>query len=419
MNFTKTSIISLGLSLSAFSATTEELFQLGMQESQAGNVEQAVVHFRKALKKSSSPRIKLELALAEEQLGHSDEAEQLYKEVLASNPPANVKANIQKRLEVVALAKKRGVERKVVKTQTGEERKVTVIKPKRWSGDFSLGFFYDDNVNAGPEADSVLIFDLPFVLSPDAQAQEDGGYQVKANFQYRHPSETQASWLTSVGYSRTGYFENHRFDHDSFRLSTARQWADGKNQYSIPLQYSLSLLGGDLYTQSVSTSPTVYHKISPEWTSISSVYLAKNFNAQVDGRDGESAVFNQSFRWTSKDKKYFVQPRFFVGKEFADANTLASDQFGFSVGAYAANLPGEISLYVEPSIRHTRYGAVDPLFGERREGTQFSLSVNATRRLPWWDMDVALGYTYTKNSSNIDLYDYDRNQVSLLLRKEF
>ena len=137
------------------------------------------------------------------------------------------------------------------------------------------------------------------------------------------------------------------------------------------------------------------------------------------GRDGQSLALSQSFRWTSKDGRFFIQPRVFYGQEFTDSDTLSSKQAGFGVGAYMAKLPGDISLYVEPSIRYTEYDAVDPLFGKAREGTQFSVNVNATRQIPWWDMGVALGYTFTKNSSNVDLYDYERNQFTLMFRKEF
>ena len=419
MKFTIWAITSLLLSPFTAANNAESLFQNGMLAMRKGQVEQAVRHFRSALQKSDAPRIKLELALAEEQLGQSKEAERLYKEVLASNPPANVRANIERRLQVVALAKKRGVERKMVRTASGEERKVTVIKKKRWSVDVSIGLFYDDNVNAGPESDSVLIFDLPFVLSPDAQAQEDAGYQLQANYRYQYPLGKNMNLVTSLGYSRTGYFENDRFDYDSLSLSIAPQWKNGNCSFSLPLRYGVNWLGGDLYTQSISLSPTLHRRLSPRWLSTTNLYVSLNNNDQVSGRDGESVALSQSFRWTSKDGRYFVQPRVFYGREFADSEVLASQQVGFGIGAYAAQLPGDVSLYVEPSIRYTKYEAADPLFGETRTGTQFRMNINLTRQLPWWDMDVALGYTYTENFSNVDLYDYSRNQVSLVFRKEF
>ena len=282
----KSFLFSLALSSMSFASsnTAETLFRQGMQASQSGNAEQAVIHFRKALKQSQSPRIKLELALAEEQLGHSKKAELLYREVLASNPPAPVKANIQKRLQVVALAKKNGVERKLVKTATGESRKVTVIKKKNWSGDFTVGLFYDDNVNAGPASDSVLIFDLPFVLSPDAQAQEDAGYQLKANYRYTHSVRKDLAVVSSLNYSRTGYFDNNRFDYDGLRLAVTPQWRlSNDSSLSLPVAYSVNWLGSDLYTQSASISPTYQKRLNQSWLSTSNIYASHNSNAQVSG----------------------------------------------------------------------------------------------------------------------------------------
>src|SRR5690606_13411876 len=64
------------------------------------------------------------------------------------------------------------------------------------------------------------------------------------------------------------------------------------------------------------------------------------------------------------------------------------------------------------------YDATDPLFLDERDDQQFDASVGL-KLLVAADLYVRPRITYTRNWSNIALYDYDRVTVSIGVRAEF
>lgn len=96
-------------------------------------------------------RVKLELALANTQLKKWDAAEKGFNEVLAENPPAEVKQNIEGVLKQIHQA----------------------TKTHNITANLSGGFNYDSNANASPAGGQVVIFDTQIPLGNGNGKQND------------------------------------------------------------------------------------------------------------------------------------------------------------------------------------------------------------------------------------------------------
>jgi len=67
----------------------------------------------------------------------------------------------------------------------------------------------------------------------------------------------------------------------------------------------------------------------------------------------------------------------------------------------------------------TRYQGLEAAFTEIRHDKTARLSLGASYRLAKLGAEVSLSVSYTKNDSNLSLYEYDRTQVSLTIGKTF
>ena len=94
--------------------------------------------------------------------------------------------------------------------------------------------------------------------------------------------------------------------------------------------------------------------------------------------------------------------------------------FDFASGAVGAEIPLAPRLAVTASagIEHRAYRAPDPLYGANRRDTQGDVSLGL-RYVLTGALSVRPRVTYTRNTSNLSLYDYERVTASLSLRAEF
>ena len=113
--------------------------------------------------------------------------------------------------------------------------------------------------------------------------------------------------------------------------------------------------------------------------------------------------------------------RSFVAMRFEDtrAYTLRNWEARLGVGYYQ-ELPWGIITYVQPEVTWNPYKGVQVAFGRERTDWQYRIGVSLIKRdLEWLGFAPELRYTYIKNNSTIDFYDYDRHRVELGVTREF
>ena len=83
-------------------------------------------------------------------------------------------------------------------------------------------------------------------------------------------------------------------------------------------------------------------------------------------------------------------------------------------------LPKGITLQGQGIARLAGWDAANPLAGYTRYDTNLTGSLTLTKRdWNWFGFAPSLNYTYTRNFSNINVYDYDSHSVDFRLTKDF
>ncbi|MEO6610317.1 MAG: porin family protein [Aestuariivirga sp.] len=93
--------------------------------------------------------------------------------------------------------------------------------------------------------------------------------------------------------------------------------------------------------------------------------------------------------------------------------------YSLGVGAYK-ELSHGITVQLDAMAKYSNFEGINPVALVAREDQRYIGSITLTKR-DWDLMGFAptLNYTYTRNASNIALYDYDSHSVELRLTKDF
>ena len=97
-----------------------------------------------------------------------------------------------------------------------------------------------------------------------------------------------------------------------------------------------------------------------------------------------------------------------------------SNWSGYAALGYYRDLPAGFSVYVEPSIALARYDAALAVFGQKRSDKIYSAQLAVlNRRIVLSRFTPRLAYTFTRQSSNIPLFDFARNRIEIGLTTAF
>lgn len=377
--------------------SNQGLFLLGMAAKESGNLTESEKYFTELLtKEPNALRVKLELAEVYYVGGQNDKAKAMLTEVKASNPPPKVGENIDRFLAVM---------------EGGGQ--------KNWSAYAGIGMMYDTNANMGPNIDSVLMYNLPFTLSSSAKNTSDWATILKAGGDYIHRLDDRWAMQGSIGISGIDYRTVDNFDSLNLTLSAGPSYHEGLWTVSIPYVLNRVTIGHDqsYYSLSHGIAPQVSYELTQRVLLQASLAYQKKHFHNNDDRDGHSVTFSPMGRYLIDNSSY-VTLGGYIGRETSGIDTWANTSHGINAGYFNA-LSREWSLYVSPSYSKTDYDGIEAAYGTGRLDKHFEVTANVNYQIAPWGTNVTLSYTYTKNSSTIDMYDYNRQQTMLTLTKNF
>lgn len=350
--------------------------------------------FRKILAKNANlPRVRTELARAYTALGELQKARDEFQTVLTGSPPPQVGDNIRKFLDAMAAQ-------------------------KSWYARVSGGYIYDSNVNAGPTTSSVLMFGVPFQLSGNAKESSDHGYTLNVGAGHLMEIDKNFGVQSDVQFSNTRYSSLLAFDSNILSLSTGPTLRHDAYIVSMPILYENMRIGQAAYSQSTGFSPQIRVPLT----------RAISLNAAVIGQTKQYYV-NDGIRngtvWSAiAGTRYdfgesgFLQASFRHTRESTRRDFLDNQSSGFNLGLHTELRKG-LFLYLSPGVAYTKYSAQEAAFDQSRRDTQYTMVANLSGELGSSGLAAALGVNYTRNDSNISMYDYQRTQVSIQLSLPF
>ena len=291
-----------------------------------------------------------------------------------------------------------------------------IRRRRTFTSSFSVALAPDSNVNAGPTAENVTLYGLPFELSQDARSHSGVGLALSAQAAWTPHLSDQWRWdATASGYSRL--YSHARFDEAALVLATGphlvreridaslhatatRRWFAGDlyaKGYGGALEATWYLTGRTALTGTAEAGHVEYPHFAPQTGPVYSLSagVLRALTAASYGRIGVS--------WGRENAQSAVFANYSIG---ADAGYVR--EFGAGI---TASLGGRVRL-----SRYDDAGAFDA----KRRDEQYTLQGGLTfRKLQLRGLAPSVTVTETINDSNISLYQFRRTRVEFGLNRTF
>jgi tetratricopeptide (TPR) repeat protein len=380
-------------------------YLLGLAALESGKPEKATLVFERVL--AVEPRylgVRLDLARSYYQIGDIARASQEFQNVLAQDPPPDLKAHAEKYMQAIEQAK----------------------SPKRFSlsAYVEIGAGYDSNVNSSTAENPVNLpgaGNIPFFLDPSSLQTEDGygttalgaemGYvfspawsaYLGGDARYRAYDDIDTADYGTVDL-RTGIGLN--LGRHFFRLGATggRFYLDQqtyRDSYGGNAEWRIQAGDAD---QFIFSSQYVMYRYTQEVLQTSDFDQALGSLGWLHVMASGRALFSFNLNGGHEDD---------VGGR-PDGSALLG---GGRLFAQAA-ITDRIGVFLTAGAQHTKYDNINETFLEERADWLYDGTIGVNWQFAGkWSLRPQA--TYTKNESNIPLYEFDRWDVALNLRRDF
>jgi len=356
---------------------------------------------------------RLELARGYFVLGEDTRASEEFRNVLKTNPPAEVQTNIQRYLDAIRAREWRYTTSGTAYVETG------------------LG--YDSNVNAGVSNSNI---NLP-VFGPVTVL--GAGVKQHSRFQYvsagGQVSQPIAPGLTVFGSGSGALSFNNQaspFNQETFNINSGLTYLSYKSLYRFSGFYSYTDLDTHSFLQSPGTTAEWQYQYD-ELQTFSTYAQYANLDYGGDNSPRSSNFYSGGLGY----RKAFIanwQPLFTLGASYARENN-TEDRDDFSRNIFATRFALGVTplpkwaVSVGGIYQRSWYLAPDPTFVA--VCNSIGNCTVPTRMDSFYSTDASISYAfnphlsawveflYQKNNSNIALYSYSRDVAAFKLRYDF
>ena len=305
-----------------------------------------------------------------------------------------------------------------------------------WRFALSLGYKYDTNLVAAPTTATAAGIPLGSDL---ISKKKDFALNTTARISYTAPFSFRNPYNLSVQYALYAdrYFRRDDFNTMTNSITVTPGYNFTKFSLSMPLSYTYSNLqrewGGDFlngpnwykdtwYLEQFGVNPTLRFMTSQNSIGEVSVsyirkrvnnYIIPNpvteerFNSTPD-EDRDAVLYGGSLGWTYFFKKGagLLSLRYTIAQERTDGHNWSNDDQRFSA-ILLFPLIDRLKLQSSGEAAFTKYVHENSLFGVQRRDDIYNASIGLVYDLTK-NMNLLGQYTYIRDKSNIDLYDYTR-----------
>jgi len=339
---------------------------------------------------------RLELARGYFILQEYAEAKSAFETVLATNPPKRVKDTAEAYIDRI---------------RTSESR----YRPTH-SGFLEFTIGSDDNVNAGVDESTEF---LSFSFTGNSLAQDDNFTNLLGSWSYSHPFSP--GWLFET--TLTGNFRKNLdldlFDTSTLTLQTGITHLQASSKYKTGIIAQQFNLDGDDYRSLAGIHFDWQYTLSEQSSLNTSLQYAQLDYTNTPLRNSDLITLGINY---VKSFSVYLQPVFFVtttlGTESAEDNTSVNaerDIYSLRSGL-VLSFTNTLALQTAIGTQNSQYPV--PQFAIEREDDYNTANIG----LLWafarkWRLSTQ--FNYSKNDSNLDLYDYERNVFEMTLNHTF
>lgn len=373
-------------------------FLLGRAAFEKGDYEAAVMAFDRVLiVKPQAQRVKLEMARSFNAMKSYEAARQYLLEVLASNPPEQVRTNIQAMLDQI------------------DQRQ----KHHHFHGMLALGYSYDDNARTDPNTDTI---DIPNLFPVTFARPSDNIYSSTVSLNHTYTNDTLPFvWKSDVVNYIANYQTENDLDITYLRLTSGPAWQHGNSLFEARPHLGQVDLGHHRYLRLYGLEGS--WSLQRSATSLLQLALTgesrKNF--KDSGRNSTDLLLEFSYLGQFGNNTLRISTA-------AERENARNSVHSYGRGVYGLQIsrqfPDTWRAGLNLSFSHADYDGIDPLWGQNRIDDITVVSLDVSRSL-WTSASLKqsiiadLNYTHTESHSTLDLYTYDKNVGNLSVAYAF
>jgi hypothetical protein len=372
---------------------TQLLFLLGMTAFVTKDYPEAIRHFRAILaREPGASRVRLELARTFYEARDWRNAERQFRFARAGDLPPVVAGKVDGYL-------------------------AQIRRQRTFTFGFSVALAPDSNVNAGPSAENVTLYGLPFQLDQDARASSGVGFALAAQTAWTPRLSESWRWdVTANGYSRL--YTKARFDEAALVLATGPHLVRERIDASLHVTATRRWFAGDVYAKAYGGVLDATWYLTGRTALTGSAELAHvdypSFAAQTGPVVNLSVGVLRALTAAS-----YGRVGLSLGREDAQDSAFANRSIGLDTG-YVREFGAGITASLGGRVRLSRYDEAALAFGAKRRDEQYVLQAGLTlRKLQLRGLAPSVTVTETINNSNITLYRFRRARVEFGLTRTF
>jgi len=380
-------------------------FHYGLAAIGVGELSEGIFALERVLLRDPGfDRARLELARACYLQGNDRRARRNFEAVLARDPPASVRASIERYLLAI--------ERRA-------DRYETVA-----SGHLELGVGYDTNVNSATSSDAVDTIIGEVRLADGGTARADAFTRIAVGGDVSHPLAPGLNLVASANVETFLHPDESDFDTGSVAARTGLMKRTGRWRLTGSVDAQRFYVDGDAY-RDLAGIGTTYRRSLDERTVLDA--SARVVRLRYPDREVLDSTLWLVGGGLTRGWKTGLRPSLsggvFVGGEQAKAHSDAAkavaerDIAGASAGLHLRVAPQWV-LRNDLEYRASDYAAESVLFGRNRREQYYRLRVGVDW-LPTARWRVGPEVRYTRNDANIGLYEYQRTEFEVRARYDF
>ncbi len=380
-------------------------YLLGIAALDSGRPNEAIFALARVLAvEPNHLQARAEIARAYWATGEIAASRQEFEAVQQQNPPGEVRANIQKYLDLIGVARSGAA---------------TTVR-----GYVEAIYGDDSNVNSATGSSQIALpvfggalFNLP--ASGIQNHDTFGG--IAAGFNVRSPLNARWALVGTANASQRRNSSQSAFNPGNLDGNFGASYVNGVNNYLALLQLQSFSLGQQRYRDAAGITGQWERNLdSSSQASAYAQYAYLSYPGQ-SVRNVDRYVLGGAYV-RALDGRYtpVIYGGAYAGTEQARTNgrpDIGDNLFGLRAGG-ELKLSPLATLLASTSLETRRYGGQDPTFVTTRGDIQYDLRI-AVNYVPAAKWTISPAVSYTRNSSNIILNDYDRTVLSISARRDF
>ena len=380
-------------------------YWLGISALESGRPDKASIALERVLIVNPDfAAARLDLARAYFALNDYERARLEFKTVLEQDPPESARETIQRYMAEM-------------------DTRANLRRP-RITGYLEGTIGYDSNVNASTGSTSVFVplFGLNLALDSTSVRAGDKYFALGGGLELTAPLTAEVSLFTGVDARYRVHHKQDDFDQNRLDGRVGLQFATGRNLYRGSVSYGRFYL--DNHYNYETTGAAIEWRHALDERNVVSVVGSHNRlrfpDADLKGNNVDQTIVGAGWGHTfNAQGTTLVFGSAYYGHEHDTHDRVDGERQLIGarlVGQYGITAGWE--SYASLAAQLSDYDTENVVFEKTRRDRLYELAVGLIWR-PQRDWSLRPQVSYTRNKSNITIYDYRRYDVSLTLRRDF